>query len=295
MLPDRAVGWVTDVLGGGSRITRCRRLRLGGWHINHALDVVDGDRRTHRLVLRRWARPGWEVDDPDYTVERETRVLELLRLTKVPAPIMIAADPDGTRCDVPAILLTRLAGHPPSPADVRADGFCRQLAETLARIHGVDGATALDRYRLYYDRQQATRPRWMPATPVWEQAIAAVRRPPPATAMTLIHRDYHPENTLWSRRRLTAVVDWTQASWGPPALDLAHMRCNLVIDHDQAVADRFLTCYRATSKIALNDQPYWDLVSLFDLLLGGDGPGDIDRRALGRLEDYAATVLAQRT
>lgn len=125
--------WVTDVFGRGSRVARARRLRLGGWHVNHALDVVDAEGGTHRLVLRRWARPGWEVADPDYTVKREIRVLKLLSSMHIPAPGMVAADPDGASCDVPAILLTRLTGHPPRPEDTAADGFCRQLAETLAR------------------------------------------------------------------------------------------------------------------------------------------------------------------
>jgi hypothetical protein len=73
--------------------------------------------------------------------------------------------------------------------------------------------------------------------------------------MTLIHRDYHPQNTLWSRLRLTGVVDWTQASRGPPALDLGHMRWNLVADYGQGVADRFLACYRAATGAAPGDQP----------------------------------------
>lgn len=159
MLPDQAVRWVTDVIGRGSRVKRAWRLQLGGWHVNHALDVVDAAGRTHRLVLRRWARPGWEVDDPDYTVQRETRVLELLRSTQVPAPALVAGDPAGARCDVPAMLLTRLAGHPPRPADIDADGFCRQLAETLAEIHDVNGTAEaqLDPYRLYYDRPRRPR------------------------------------------------------------------------------------------------------------------------------------------
>lgn len=54
--------------------------------------------------------------------------------------------------------------------------------------------------------------------------------------MTLIHRDYHPENTLCWAGRLTGVVDWTQASYGPPALDVAHMRWNLAADHGRKVA-----------------------------------------------------------
>jgi aminoglycoside phosphotransferase (APT) family kinase protein len=113
-----------------------------------------------------------------------------------------------------------LPGHRPSPADAASDGFSRQLAETLAAIHDVGrGAESrLDTYRLYYDRADATLAPFIPATSTWSRAIATVREPPPTTAMTLIHRDYHPENTLWSRRRLTGVVDWTQASSGPPGL-----------------------------------------------------------------------------
>ena len=261
--------------------------------MNHAVDVVDARGRSHRLVLRRWARPGWEVEDPDYTVEREARVLELLRRTPVPAPGIVAADPTGAACDVPAILLTRVAGHPPRPAHADLDGFSCQLAATLAQIHDVDreAEAHLVPYRLYYDRAQATPATWMPATPIWLQAIAAVRESPAPAPMTMIHRDYHPDNTPWSRGRLTGVVDWTQASWGPSALDLGHMRWNLVLDHGQQVADRFLACYRAITGRALHDQSYWDLVSLLDLLLDGDEPGDIEPGDLRRLEAYAKTVL----
>jgi aminoglycoside phosphotransferase (APT) family kinase protein len=301
VVPGEAIRWVLEMIGPGSRVTASRRLRVGGWHVNHALDVLDGGGGTHRLVLRRWARPGWEVDDPDYTVEREVAVLELLASSPVPAPVVVAADPAGARCDVPAILLTRLPGHPPRPAEVGGARFCSDLAEALAQVHAVEATTArrLEPYRLYYDRTHAAPAAWMPATPVWAQAIAAVREPPPttssSTSMTLIHRDYHPLNTLWSRGRLTAVVDWTQASSGPPGLDLGHMRWNLLADHGPHLADRFLDCYRATTGHACADQPYWDLVSLLDLLLIGHDPGDIEPDDLQRFEEYAKTALAART
>lgn len=291
MLPERTVCWVTEAIGRGSRIASIRHLPLGGWHVNHAVDVIDACGHRQRLVLRRWARAGWQVDDPDYTAERETRVLGVLRATPVPAPIVVAADPLGARADVSALLLTRLPGHPPRRAE--DDDFCWELAATLAQIHDVDGGVKhqLEPYRLYYNRAAATPARWMPKTAVWAAATAAVREQPPAAPMALIHRDYHPENTLWSRRRLTGVVDWTQASWGPLALDLGHMRWNLVADHGQRVADRFLASYQAVTGRLLGHQPYWDLVSLFDLLLDGDGPGDITPADLSQFEDYAGNLM----
>ncbi|MGH2744028.1 MAG: phosphotransferase [Thermoleophilaceae bacterium] len=36
-----------------------------------------------------------------------------------------------------------------------------------------------------------------------------------------------PGNTLWRSGRLSGVVDWTQASWGPASIDLEWMRWNL--------------------------------------------------------------------
>jgi len=141
----------------------------------HSMSSTRAD--AHRLVLRRWARPGWEVDDPDYTVEREIRVLELVRRTHVPTPMIVAADPAGVSCDVPAMLLTRLPGHPPHPADTADDGFCRQLADTLAEIHDIDptAAVQLDAYRLYYDRAHAT------PTVGWPRRSGALRQPPSAS------------------------------------------------------------------------------------------------------------------
>jgi aminoglycoside phosphotransferase (APT) family kinase protein len=295
------VAWVTDTLGPGSRLLAARRLRPGGWHVNHAVDILCADGGVRRLVLRRWARPGWEADDPDYTVDREVRVLGLLIATPVPAPQVVAADPAGSRCDVPAILLTRLPGHPPRRADAEAEGFGRLLAQTLALIHAVGdqpphrAQSAVVPYRLYYDRARAEPARWMSGSRTWARVVAEVREAPPPAVATLIHRDYHPENTLWSRRRLTGVVDWTQASWGPPELDVAHMRWNLAADHGQQLADQFLACYRAITGRALEYQPYWDLVSLLDLLLDGDpdDPGDLGPDDRRNFEAYAEAALSR--
>ncbi len=177
-------------MGPGSRIQIVRRLRMGGWHLNHALTVVDGDGWVHRLVLRRWARPDWDRDDPDYTASREMTILELLRPTPVPAPVLVGADIEGTECEVPTLLLTRLPGHSPSAADVAANRFCLDLAQTLAVVHDAGRALSgqLAPYRLYYHRAKATPPRWLTNTRVWRQAAAAIRAVPPITRQTMIHR-----------------------------------------------------------------------------------------------------------
>jgi aminoglycoside phosphotransferase (APT) family kinase protein len=292
-LPNQAKRWALSVLEPGSRIVSVRLIAVGGWHVNHALDVLAPDGHRRPLFLRRWARPNWQDDDPDYTVERELRVLSLLEPTSIPAPQVVASDPDGVGCDVPALLLTRLPGHAPGPNEHRREDFTGQLAGMLARIHAAPiPAPPLPALRLYYDRPHATRPHWLPHNRVWTRALAAVRQPPPATATRLLHRDYHPENTLWTAGQLRGVVDWTQASTGPAQFDLGHMRWNLVADQGQPTADRFLADYRAATGRDLEHQPDWNRVALLDLLLCSDEPGDITPDDLHTFEQYTQTLLA---
>jgi aminoglycoside phosphotransferase (APT) family kinase protein len=117
----------------------------------------------------------------------------------------------------------------------------------------------------------------------WRRAAALATEPPPPGRICLIHRDYHPGNTLWQDGRLTGVVDWTQASIGPAAVDVAHMRWNLALDHGLAAAARFLELVGRGS-----DQSYWDVVTVLDVL------PELPAAAVGELERYVATCFPQR-
>src|SRR5690349_9964072 len=124
----------------GARIVAALPLE-SQWLANHLLVLGDG----RELVLRRWARPGWERDDPDLTAAREALVLERLADTPVPAPELVAADPDGAACDVPALLITRVPG-----AAFQGRPPLGPLVAVLAEIHAVDPA-GLAPYRRYYE------------------------------------------------------------------------------------------------------------------------------------------------
>ena len=155
---------------------------------------------------------------------------------------VVAADPDGTACDVPALLLTRLPGRPPAPTLADQRGFLTQLAEVLAAIHALNGHAreCVPAYRTYVGLDGLTMPAWVPPTPTWQRAFALAAGPAPQTRDCFIHRDYHHGNTLWSRGRLTGVVDWNQASWGPGPVDLGHMRWNLSVGYGIQAAEDFL-------------------------------------------------------
>ena len=131
--PAAALRWAAGQFGPGSRVVSVRPLS-SAWLANHAVEVADAAGALHQVVLRRWARPGWAEEDPDFSAAREAAILDLLTPTPVPAPTVVAADPDADACDVPALLLTLLPGHPPDPgADL--DRLVEGLAAALPPIH----------------------------------------------------------------------------------------------------------------------------------------------------------------
>jgi aminoglycoside phosphotransferase (APT) family kinase protein len=302
--PAAALRWAAAAFGPRSRVVTVRPLS-SSWLANHAVDVADAAGTVHRLVLRRWARPGWEVEDPDFTAAREAAILQLLAPTPVPAPALVAADPDAAVCDVPALLLARLPGGPP---DLGADPgrLVQGLAEALPPIHAVavprarPGATSgaaagpgdrvVPAYRRFYDPRRLDPPAWSARPGLWRRAFEVAAGPPPDDHACFIHRDYHPGNTLWTGGRLTGVVDWIGGSWGPPSVDLGHMRLNLTWDLGLEVADRFLAAHRALT--GFDHHPYWDVASTVDCvpeLPSGGGP----EPWLQRQEDLVAAALAR--
>jgi aminoglycoside phosphotransferase (APT) family kinase protein len=291
--PEGALRWAAAAVGAGSRVASVRPLP-SSWLANHAVTVADRHGHHHRLVLRRWARPGWELDDPDYTARREATVLGLLAGAEVPAPRLVAADPDGAVCDTPALLLTRLPGRPPAATLTDRRGFLAQLAGVLPAVHAVDGRARglLPAYRSYVRLQGLAPPAWLPPSGTWRRAFELVAGPAPPGRVCFIHRDYHHHNTLWTRRRLTGVVDWTQASWGPASVDLGHMRWNLALDYGVHAADEFLAIHQALT--GAEHHPYWDALTVVDLVAVIDPADPLPAADLAGLEAYLAAALARR-
>ncbi len=288
----RTIQWAGEQCGPGSRVTSARRLPEGGWHENHALEVLDRHGGTRRLILRRWARPEWIIEDPDFTVEREIIVLTLLAAVAVPTPGVVAADPHGDICDVPTLLITRLPGRPPTqPTDMSA--FLTQLATALPPIHALAASPELvPRYRTYVELDGRTPPSWLDTPKLWEEAFDVASGHMPVVEHCFIHRDYHPGNTLWSEGCLTGVIDWTQGSWGPPGIDLGWMRWNLLCRYGQEAADEFLAAYRALSGKADYDRR-WDILAAVDFVTAAKPHGalpSIEAHIL--LERHVASALA---
>jgi aminoglycoside phosphotransferase (APT) family kinase protein len=301
--PAAAMSWAAGQFGPGSRVVAVRPLS-SAWLANHAVEVADAAGALHRVVLRRWARPGWDEEDPDFNAAREAAILDLLASTPVPAPALVAADPGAAVCDVPALLLTLLPGGPP---DLHADPgrLVEGLAAALPPIHavavpgagdsqaqaGAPGAATVPAYHRFYEPDRLVPPGWSARPELWARAFEVAAGPPPAGPPRFIHRDYHPGNTLWERGRLTGVVDWVGGSLGPPSVDLGHMRVNLASDLGLELADRFLAAHRALT--GFDHHPWWDVACAVDVVPELASPGPPPEPWLERLEDLVAAALSR--
>lgn len=295
--PPQALDWVRAHAPPGATISSVRRLRAGTAAATHAVNLRTADGASIRYVLRRYLRRDWLRLEPDLA-EREDRILHLLDPSPLPTPQPIAVDPAGEICDAPAVLMTRLPGRLDiDPPDL--DTYLARLAAPLPAVHAISVDAEFRRsypYRVW--NPEPSIPTWTRQRRAWRTVLAeAVAAPPPARPF-FIHRDYHPGNVIWLRGRLTGLVDWVNACWGPAGLDVAHCRVNLTVLFGLAAAERFLDLYRALPE-AQPYHPHWDCRDLADMLPGPHNPaqwhdaGRTDLTAdltIRRLDDYAVSL-----
>jgi Ser/Thr protein kinase RdoA (MazF antagonist) len=147
-------------------------------------------------------------------------------------------------------------------------------------------------YRRYYEGGAQPRAPASSSQPaIRERAIELAGRDPLENPSAFIHRDYHHGNTLWVRGRLTAVVDWTTASFGSPPADVAHMRANLAMSFGLPAADLFLAAWRQVEPTSRWD-PVWDVRVAVDFI------PDLPRMLLSvrrarRLEGFVTQAITE--
>ena len=291
--PAELLAWVEQTLGGRARVLACKRLTGGLTSMVHQL-VVEPRGRREQYVLRWWVRDGdWEQWIAR-AVPLETAVLAKLEGSGIPAPRVIGSTTDAALSG-PAVLMTRLPGKMLlMPRD--REHWLRQMAQMLVRIHalGIDGKP----FESWLDRRQLAPPPDASRPKVWKDAIALVAGERAPTRTCFLHRDYQHFNMLWSRERLTGVVDWVGACIGPPEVDVDHCRLNLTVLFSADVADRFLAMYEAEAGLRLD--PWWDVHALLSygpgwkqflpIQIDGRAPLDVDGMT-GRMEDVLERAL----
>ncbi|HEU5149727.1 MAG TPA: aminoglycoside phosphotransferase family protein [Iamia sp.] len=255
----RARGWVEAVTGRA--VVRARRMPGGVSSAVHEVGLAGGG----RLVLRRTIDlPG--IEPPTARAEAEREVDGLRRLAGWPlAPTLVAADLDGERCGAPAVLVTRLPGRPWVAPGAAVGAWVDGLAAALRAVHELDPApTGLPATRPWIFGPRAA-PSWTAVPEAWTWAFSVVADGLPAGGPDrLLHRDLHPGNVLFSRRRLTGVVDWESLCRGPAELDLARSRVQVAVLAGLDAADAL---WARCADLAPAYGPAWDALVACELSL----------------------------
>lgn len=173
----------------------------GSQHHLLVVEVDDGPLRLLRMAREEFA----ERLQPKLRAEAEA-ILRARAEIPVPHPLELIPDPSAAEASLQPILPGQRASELRTHSGVNADltRICIDLGRTLARLHRV--------------RRAASDPTVI-RTVLGEHAL---------DGLCLLHGDAHLGNLLVEPHRergwkITGVVDWSFAAWGPPELDLVEM------------------------------------------------------------------------
>ncbi len=256
-LPAReGLAGLTKEIAPGSRAIRVRRLGGGIATATHSVDLLARSGKVLQVVLKRYR-------EHDKTAALEWDRLSFARDLLVPSPEPLALDVSGAWFGAPALVMSRLPGRP-NVAPKRLDLWLDQIAMALVTIQDAPMAGAPAALR-----RPQTVERWEPPTDLGQSelvknAIAAIRKnlPEALKAKRAVgHGDFHPGNLVWSRERLTGVVDWSGTRIGPRAYEVAYCRTDLTVLFGADVAERFRRAYEQFWGHHLGDDLWvWDLI-----------------------------------
>lgn len=227
---------------------------------------------TH-VVLKRFTDPGW--GDTRAIVLNEAAAIAAVEAMDIPTPRLLGVSPDGAETDgAPSILMTRAVGRVwLTPHDF--DSWIRQLAIVLPTLHAGSANVRTHRPRDFHTLrvpESSLRPE------VWTAARDVVMAEPPPTEAVLAHGDYQHFNVLWSRGRLSALVDWSWSCIASPDVDVGHCRLNLAALYSPEIAEKFRRVYE--SEAGRRVEPWWDIHQL--LAYTDDWPNFIPIQVAGR-------------
>jgi aminoglycoside phosphotransferase (APT) family kinase protein len=221
-----------------------------------ALTDTSGGQTVLRLMTRQpWRKHGAKL------VRREGTAQQELARTDVPAPRSIATDPAGASAGVAAHLMSRLPG---AVTHVMEDSMVTAMAEMLATIHDVKPTEPFRVYQSWAWKAKWVVPPWTMHPDSWRRAFDVLDEEPPSYLPTFLHRDYSHRNLLWSKGRISGVVDWVETSTGPAWLDAGHAATQLALAFGPEPARAFLGRYAALT--AEEPHRYWFIMDAVGLL-----------------------------
>jgi aminoglycoside phosphotransferase (APT) family kinase protein len=260
----------------------------------HRLSVRTANGTT-QVVLKRFTDPHW--DGAEAVVRNEATAISAVEAMAVPAPRLLGVSLDGADTDgAPSLLMTRAPGRVwLTPSDV--DAWVRQMANLLPTLHAGSADVWTHERR---DPDALVVPESAQRPEVWTAAKNLIAGEPPTSESVLTHGDYQHFNVLWSRGRLSALVDWSWSRAAPADVDVGHCRLNLAVLFSPDVAEDFRRAYE--SEAGRRVEPWWDAhemlgysdnwLNFIPVQVAGRAPVDVGGMT-GRVEDLLGMALAR--
>lgn len=234
----------------------------------HLIDAHAADGSLFRFVTRRYAVYG--NYDRGEKARREYKTLQLLYSHSACVPEPIYLDDTGAIFGTPGIVTRYVPGRLIMAAPYPAH-WAEKMAKTLAGIHSTpvgeaDATFLLDANleALWFLHSGEAIPDYVSAHPkgvlLWKTILESLPKVA-KVAPALVHIDYWPGNILWDQENIMAVVDWEEAAYGDPGIDVAYCRMDMVLAGMDDAADIFLKTYEAETKKPVANLGFWELAA----------------------------------
>jgi aminoglycoside phosphotransferase (APT) family kinase protein len=265
--PPGTIRALLKVIAPESTLSAIRPLAGSYSNSTHLVEALDADGSQIHMVVRRYVHGNRAKKS-----RVEFRTLAFLQDHSIPAPAPLYLDEDGAVLGVPGIVTSYVSGkqlmypsdHPSGPLD-----WAHSLATTLAKIHSIpcDDAKSflLDaNSEATWFLRSGVVPDYMKAHPdgsmIWQAVhdlLPNIQQVEPA----LVHLDYWRGNVLWDQGQITAVVDWEEAAYGDPGIDVAYCCMEMVIMGMIEASKEFLSVYEAEMGRQVVNLGFWELVA----------------------------------
>ena len=267
-LPVATVQALMDGIAPGSAVLSIGLLPGSFSNHSHVVEARLPNGDPYRIVVRRYKVFG--DYDRGEKARREFKTFELLHKYQVPAPEPLLLDMSGDVLGAPGIVTRFVEGSlrmdvPPDPID-----WARKLARTLATIHSIPYGEEEQTFLLNGNEEASwflnydSPPRYMQeyagGIDLWH-TLRDVFSPSQADTPSLLHIDYWSGNVLWHENEISAVLDWEEASYGDPAVDVGYTRMNMILMGAPEAAAEFLRVYESEMGREIKNVGFWELAA----------------------------------
>lgn len=268
ILPRETVLILLNKIAPGSRMQSVELLAGSFSNHTHLVEADLPDGRPLKLVVRRYQEYGGY--DRGEKARREFKAFELIHAHGIPGPEALLLDDSGEILGVPGIVTRFVPGALQLEAPAESLPWARKLAVMLARIHAIP----LDRqahsfllvanseatWFLQSDKVPEFMQKFPGGTRLW-QALNERYDSLPRVTPALVHIDYWVGNVLWEAGEISAVLDWEEAAWGDPVIDVAYARMNMCLMGLPDAADEFLQAYEQESGRKVENLGFWEMAA----------------------------------